>query len=61
MMFELTNMSKVVLVLIMLVEVSDSIGDREYLGFLDTSQEAHLVLGVEVLIMKVIKVLSTKP
>ena len=37
MMFALTNMSEVALVLSMLVEVADGIGNREHLGLLDTS------------------------
>ena len=42
------------------VEVVDGVGNREHLGFLDASQEAHPLLGVEVLIVKVIKVLCTQ-
>ena len=60
MVFELTNMSEVVVTLSMLVEVADSIGDREHLGFLDASQEAHPLLGVEVLITNGIKVICTQ-
>ena len=58
--FKLMNMSEVVLRVSMLVEVADSRGNREHLGFLDASQEAHPPLGVEVLIAKVIKVLCTQ-
>ena len=58
--FELTNISKVVLAHGVLVEVADGIGDREHLGFLDSSEEAHPLLGVEVLIAKAIKVLCTQ-
>ena len=60
MMFMLANMSEVVLTHGVLVEVADGIVDREHLGFPDTSQEGHPLLGVEVLIMKVIKVLCTQ-
>ena len=43
--FKLTNMSEIALMLGMLVEVADGLGDREHLGFLDASQEAHPLLG----------------
>ena len=58
--FKLTNMSKLALTLSVLAEVADSIGNREHLGFLDASQKAHLLLGVEVLITKVIEILCTQ-
>ena len=58
--FELINMSEVALTLSTLMEVADSRGDREHLGFLDASQEAHPPLKVEVLIAKVIKFLCTQ-
>ena len=60
MMFALTNMSEVALVLSMLVEVADGIGNGECLGLLDTSQQAHPLLGMEVLIKKAVKVLRTQ-
>ena len=53
--FQFTNMSEVALTLSMLVEVAAGISDREHLGLLDTSQEAHPLLGVDILIMKVIQ------
>ena len=53
-------MSEVVLTLGVLVKVADGIGDREHLGFLGASQEPHPLLGVEVLIMKAVKVLYTQ-
>ena len=59
MMFVLPIMSKAALILGTL-EVADGVGDRECLGFLDASLEAHPVLGLEVLIAKVIKVLCTQ-
>ena len=59
-MFVLTTMSKVVLALNAL-EVVDSVDDRECLGFLDASQDAHPLLRVEVPVVKVIKVLCTQP
>ena len=57
---ELTNVSKVALTHGMLVEVADGVGNREHLGFLDTLQEAHSLLGVEVLATKAIKVPCTQ-
>ena len=59
MMFELTNTSEVTLALSTLV-FEYSRGNREHLGLLDTSQEAHLPLAVEVLIVKVTKVHCTE-
>ena len=60
MLFKLINMSKVALALSMLLVVADGGGDRDYLGFLNASQDAHPLLGVEVLVTKVIKVLCTQ-
>ena len=59
MMFMLTTTSEVMLTLSVL-KVADGMGDRECLGFLDASQEAHPLLGVEGLIMKAIKVPCTQ-
>ena len=42
-----------------LVEEIDNVGDREHQGILDTSPEAHPLLGVGVLIEEVIEVLCT--
>ena len=58
--FQLTNTSEVVFTLGVLVGVADVIGNREHLRFLDASWEAHPLLGVDVLITKVIKVLYTQ-
>ena len=57
--FELTTMSRVILILGML-KVAHGKGDRECLGFLDTFPEVHPLQGVEVLITKVIKVPCTQ-
>ena len=46
-MFALMHMSKVVLTLSVLVEMVDSVGDREHQGFLDTSLELTLFWGWE--------------
>ena len=59
MMLVLTNMSKVKLAFSAL-EVANGIGDREHLGFLDTSPEVYPFLGVEFLIAKVTEVLCTQ-
>ena len=55
MIFMITNISKVVLMFSMLMEVADGIGKEEHLGFLDASQEAHFLLGVKVLTTKQFK------
>ena len=60
MMFALTDMTEVVIMFSMLVQVVDDVGDREHQGILDVSLEAHPLLGVEVLIKEVIKVLCTQ-
>ena len=44
----------------MLVEVEDRVGEREHLGLLDASQEAHSLLGVDVLMAKVVEALCTQ-
>ena len=55
-MFALTNTSEVMLMLSVLVEVVDDVGDREHHGFLGAPLEAHPPLG-ESLIKAAIKVL----
>ena len=59
MMFMLTTTCEVALMLGTL-EVVDGMGDREHLGFLDASLETHPLLGLEVQIVKAIRVLCTQ-
>ena len=56
----LKNMSKVVFMFSVLVEVVDDVGDREHQGILEASPELHPLLGVGVLIEEVIKFLCTQ-
>ena len=59
-MFALMNMSEMALMLGMLVEVVDNVGDREHKGFLEAPQEAHPLMGVVVLMEGVVKALCTQ-
>ena len=51
----LMDTSRLALTFGMLLEVVDDVGDREHQGILDTSLEAHPLLGVGVLIEKMIE------
>ena len=55
-----TGRSKVVLMLDMLVEAGDDIGDREQCRFLEAPPEAHHLQQVGVLMKEATKVLSTQ-
>ena len=58
-MFALMDTSEGALVLGMWVEGEDDVGYRKHQGILDTSLEAHPLLGMGVLIKEAINVLCT--